>query len=65
MTVKDRSEPLAYRRDDAAKVLSMSLDSFERYVQPEIRLVRRGSLRLVPRTEIERWLERNAALTLE
>ncbi len=40
----------------------MSLDSFERYVQPEIRLVRRGSMRLVPVSELERWKDRNAAL---
>ena len=29
--------------------LGMSLDSFERHVQPELRLIRRGKLRLVPR----------------
>lgn len=63
-TAKDRPEPLAYRRDVAAAVLSMSLDSFERYVQPEIRLIRKGSIRLVPRVELERWLERNSEATL-
>jgi hypothetical protein len=56
----NRSEPLSYRRADAAKVLGMSLDSFERYVQPEVRLVRRGGMRLVPRTELEAWLDKNA-----
>jgi integrase len=30
----------------------MSLDSFERHVQPHLRLVRRGKLRLVPITEL-------------
>ena len=58
-------EPLSYRRADAARVLGMSLDSFERYVQPEIRLVRRGSIRLVPRVELERWLAENAELVFE
>lgn len=38
----------------------MSLDSFERYVQAEVRLVRRGRIRLVPVDELERWLAENA-----
>lgn len=58
-------EPLAYRRAEAARVLGMSLDSFERYVQPEIRLIRRGSLRLVPRAELEKWLAENAEHVFE
>lgn len=56
---------LAVTRAEAAAALGMSLDSFERYVQPELRVVRRGKLRLVPVTEIERWLEENAARVLE
>jgi len=32
----------------------MSLDSFERHVQPELRLIRRGKLRLVPVAKLER-----------
>lgn len=59
------SEPLAYRRQEAAEVLGMSLDSFERYVQPELRMVRRGSLRLVPRFELERWLEEHAERAID
>jgi hypothetical protein len=43
----------------------MSIDSFERYVQPELRLVRRGKLRLVPVAEIERWLAANASRALD
>jgi len=56
---------LAVTRAEAAAALGMSLDSFERHVQPELRVVRRGKLRLVPVTEIERWLEENAARVLE
>ena len=51
---------LALSREEAALSLGMSLDSFERYVQAEIRLVRRGRLRLVPVRELEAWLVRNA-----
>ena len=52
--------PVALSRENAARALDMSLDSFERYVQPELRLIRKGRLRLVPRVEIEKWAERNA-----
>ncbi len=37
----------------------MSVDSFERHVQPELRVVRRGKLRIFSRRELERWLEEN------
>ena len=47
-------------REEAARSLGISLDSFERYVQSDLRLVRRGKLRLVPVAELEAWVERNA-----
>jgi excisionase family DNA binding protein len=56
---------LALTRAEAAKSLGMSVDSFERHVQAELRLIRRGRLRLVPIVELERWLSANAARTLE
>ena len=56
---------LALTRQEAAAALGMSLDSWERHVQPSIRLVRLGRMRLIPITELERWLEENAELTLE
>jgi hypothetical protein len=56
---------LALTRSEAAKSIGMSLDSFERHVQPELRLIRRGKLRLVPVAELERWLEANAERVLE
>jgi hypothetical protein len=51
---------LALTREEAAAALGMSLDSFERHVQPTLRLVRLGRMRLVPVREIERWLSENA-----
>ena len=56
--------PVALSREDAAAALGMSLDSFERHVQPEVRLIRRGKLRLVPVEELRRWCEKNAEPTL-
>jgi hypothetical protein len=34
------------------------------HVQCDLRLVRRGRMRLVPVTELVRWLEREAALAV-
>lgn len=56
---------LALTRAEAAAALGMSVDSFERHVQSELRIVRRGKLRLVPLGEIERWLEENAARVMD
>lgn len=50
----------ALTREEAAASLGMSLDSFERYVQSEVRLVRRGRLRLVPVRDLAEWVERSA-----
>ena len=56
---------LALTRAEAADALSMSLDHFEKNVQHEIRLVRRGRKILVPIPELEAWLERNAERILD
>lgn len=60
----DRPSPprLGLTVEEAAKAVGMSESSFKRHVQPELRVVRRGSLRIVPVPEIERWLEGNATL---
>jgi len=47
---------------EAARAVGVSESSFKRHVQPELRVVRRGSLRIIPVPEIERWLEANATL---
>lgn len=51
---------LTLTRTEAARTLGISMDSFERYVQPEVRAVVRGRLRLYPLTELERWVEQNS-----
>lgn len=48
--------------EEAAQAVGMSESSFKRHVQSELRIVRRGSLRIVPIPEIERWLDSNATL---
>lgn len=65
MSVETAPTPrLALSREEAAASLGMSLDSFERHVQPTLRMIRLGRMRLVPVTELERWLEDNAERTL-
>jgi excisionase family DNA binding protein len=54
----------ALSRSEAAASMGLSLDSFERWIQPSIRLVRVGRVRLVPVAELERWLEQNAEHTI-
>lgn len=60
----DRPSPprLGLTVEEAAKAVGMSESSFKRHVQPELRIVRRGSLRIIPIREIEKWLEGNATL---
>lgn len=50
---------------EAAEALGMSVNSFERHVQPELRVVRRGSMRLFPVRDLERWVEENARRVFE
>ena len=56
---------LALRREEAAEALGVSDDFFDARIRAELRVVRRGTLRLYPVSELQRWLEKNAALALE
>jgi excisionase family DNA binding protein len=47
--------------DEAAATLGVSRDTFDRHIRHELRVVRRGRCLIVPVSEIERWLEREAA----
>jgi hypothetical protein len=55
----------ALRREEAAASLGMSVDTFERRVQPFLKVVPCGQLVLVPPGEIERWVRENARLLVE
>jgi len=48
---------IALTRSEAAAALSMSVDSFERHVQPDLRLIRRGRMILVAVSELDRWAD--------
>jgi hypothetical protein len=58
---RDGNVRLALGRSEAAAALGMSLRHFQRHVQPYIRTVYSGQLRLYSIKELERWLEANAS----
>jgi hypothetical protein len=47
---------LALSRSEAAAALGMSLRHFQRHVQPHLRCIYSGQLRLYPVAELERWI---------
>jgi excisionase family DNA binding protein len=49
---------------EAAAALGVSRDFFDEHVKPELRLIRRGRLVLVPVGELERWANASAERTL-
>jgi hypothetical protein len=56
---------LALTRREPPEALGISVESFARYVQPEVKMVRRGSLRLFPISDLERWLKENGSSMVE
>jgi hypothetical protein len=51
---------LLLSRQEAADALGMSLRHFQRHVQPYVRCVYSGQLRLYPLKDLERWAEEHA-----
>jgi hypothetical protein len=51
---------LAVRKDAAAIALSVSDETFDRYVRPSLPVVRVGSVRVYPVALLERWLIEHA-----
>ena len=58
-------QPIALTKPQAAAALGVSVDSFERHIQPDLRVIRRGRLRLFPVAELERWAADNAERVFE
>lgn len=55
-------ESLALSVEEAARELGVARSTFYVSVLPELRVVRIGRRVVVPRRELERWLERSAAI---
>jgi excisionase family DNA binding protein len=56
---------LALTREEAAQSLGVGLTTFKEQIQPDIRIVRRGRVRMIPVAELERWLAENAERVLD
>jgi excisionase family DNA binding protein len=59
------SRQLALSKTEAAEALGISVDFLDEHVFRDLRVVRRGRRVLIPVKELERWLDREAALTLD
>lgn len=55
---------IALTRDEAAQALGVGLTTFKSRIAPELRVVRRGRVRLYPVRELERWADENAERVL-
>ena len=55
--------PLSVSREEAARMLGVSVDFFDEHIRPRLRIVYSGRRILVPVAELERWLGTNAAST--
>jgi hypothetical protein len=51
---------LALRIKGAAQALGISVESFERHVEPHLKLLRLGTMKLVPTRELQRFIDENA-----
>jgi hypothetical protein len=56
---------LALSPDEAATSIGCSRDYLDQHIACELRWIRRGRRKFVSVRELERWLERSAARTLE
>jgi hypothetical protein len=54
------AKPVLLSRANAAQHMAMSVDSFERYVEPHLKRVHVGRLRLIPYAELERYASEEA-----
>lgn len=57
-------ERIAYTREEAASSLGVSVDHFERHVAADLRVIRSGRKPLYPVSELRRWADDHATLTL-
>lgn len=59
------SVALAVDRTQAASLLSMSVDHFERHVLPDLRVIQTGRKQTIPVRELENWMSARAARALK
>jgi hypothetical protein len=55
---------LALSKTEPVDALGVSVDFLEEHVLHELKVVRRGRRRLIPLSELQRWIDSNAHRTL-
>jgi excisionase family DNA binding protein len=65
LTAREHVPRTALTRQEAAESLGVGLTTFKTEIQPDLRIVRRGRVRLIPVAELERWLDENAERVIE
>ena len=55
---------LALPKPEAAAAVGMGITAFDKHVAPYVRVIRRGSLRVYPVPDLERWVDDSAEYTL-
>ncbi len=50
----------ALTREEAAYSLGVGLTTFKTEIQPQLKIIRIGKVRLIPLAELERWTSENA-----
>jgi hypothetical protein len=62
---KVQAPALALTVEQAAAALSVSWDTWHKQIEPDVRIVRLGRRKLVPVSELQRWLDEHAERALE
>lgn len=56
---------LSLRVEEAAAAIGVSPDFYAAHVAPDVQTVRRGRVKLVAVTELQRWLDANAEVLFD
>jgi excisionase family DNA binding protein len=57
---KPSAPTLALSVEQACEALGVSWDTWRAHIEPDVRLVRLGRRKLIPVSELQAWLDRNA-----
>ena len=65
MSAEPQIPRVTLRPEEAATALGVSRDFFDDSIAPELRVIRRGRLKLYAVSELQRWADANAERVLE
>ena len=64
MSAKSAPVRIALTKDEAALALGMSVRSLDKYVLPDVKVIRRGTIVLIPVKQLDAWADRAADYTV-